>query len=167
MGFTVYGTASPKNFDSLKTLGASRLFDYKDPDIVSKVVDAVKEDGLVLKHVYRAAGDRAGSDLSPCQQILLKTSGGGKIASAVGPLGPNTPQVEGVTATFVVPPQNPAERKKFFVQVFHEWLPAKLASGEYVPAPKAKVAGKGLDSLSKGLDELRGGVSNVKIVVEL
>ncbi|KAK4937515.1 hypothetical protein LTR10_021886 [Elasticomyces elasticus] len=165
MGFTVYGTASPKNFEGLKSLGASRLFDYKDPEVVSKVLDAAKADGLSLKHVFRAAGDMGGSDLPPVQEIL-KASGGGAIASTVI-LGEKAPQVEGVETKFVQGSEDADERNKFFAQAFHEWLAPRLAKGEYTPAPKARVAGSGLDSLNKGLDELRGGVSNVKIVIEL
>ncbi|KAI1612573.1 zinc-binding oxidoreductase-like protein CipB [Exophiala viscosa] len=165
MGFTVYGTASPKNFENLKALGANKLFDYKDPEVVSNVIEAAKADAVSLKHVYRAAGDIGGSDLPPVQEIL-KASGGGAIASAVI-LPEYTPQVEGVETKFVQGSADPEERKKFLARAFHDFLAPRLAKGEYIPAPKAKVVGSGLESLNKGLDELRGGVSNVKIVIEL
>jgi len=36
-GLTVVATASPKNHELLKSLGATHVFDYRDPDVVKKI----------------------------------------------------------------------------------------------------------------------------------
>ena len=36
-----------------------------------------------------------------------------------------------------------------------------------MPSPKIKVVGKGLESLTKGLDELKNGISRTKLVIEV
>ncbi|KAI0760424.1 GroES-like protein [Fomes fomentarius] len=36
-GYKVVSTTSPRNFDLVKSLGASEVFDYKDPKLVSKI----------------------------------------------------------------------------------------------------------------------------------
>ncbi|VDB96005.1 unnamed protein product [Peniophora sp. CBMAI 1063] len=46
-GLEVYVTASPAAHDDIRGLGASRVFDYKDPDIVSKVQAAAGEKGVI------------------------------------------------------------------------------------------------------------------------
>lgn len=39
-GYKVVSTASPRNFDFVKSLGATEVFDYKDPRVVSKIKKA-------------------------------------------------------------------------------------------------------------------------------
>jgi len=41
-GYKVVTVSSPKNFELCKSLGADAVFDYKDPDIVSKVKEVTK-----------------------------------------------------------------------------------------------------------------------------
>ena len=42
-GLEVFATASPAAHDYVKALGASHVFDYRDPDVVSKVKSATNE----------------------------------------------------------------------------------------------------------------------------
>ena len=51
--------------------------------------------------------------------------------------------------------------------LFHDYLPKALEKGTYVAAPKAKVVGQGLESIQKGFDAQKGGVSATKIVIKL
>lgn len=37
LGLKVFATASPKNHEYVKSLGASEVVDYRDPDVVSKL----------------------------------------------------------------------------------------------------------------------------------
>ena len=39
-GLQVVATASPKQFDKLKSLGAELVYDYNDPDAPEKIVEA-------------------------------------------------------------------------------------------------------------------------------
>ena len=42
-GYKIVKTASPKNFELVKSLGASEVFDYRDPEVVSKIKSATKD----------------------------------------------------------------------------------------------------------------------------
>jgi NADPH:quinone reductase-like Zn-dependent oxidoreductase len=44
-GFHVVAISGAKNFELTKCCGAVEVFDYKDPNLVSKVVDAARESG--------------------------------------------------------------------------------------------------------------------------
>lgn len=71
LGFTVYATASPKHHEYLKTLGAHAVFDYRVSDVVSRIVDAVKKDGVNL-HTAHCVVDGA---LQPTLDVLRETKG--------------------------------------------------------------------------------------------
>jgi NADPH:quinone reductase-like Zn-dependent oxidoreductase len=69
-GFRVITTASPKNFDLVKGLGADEVFDYRDESVVEKIraatdngldiaVDTISE-GKTPVHVAGAIGDKGG-----------------------------------------------------------------------------------------------------------
>ncbi|KAH9218299.1 zinc-binding oxidoreductase CipB [Leptodontidium sp. 2 PMI_412] len=54
-GYEVITTASPKNFDYMKGLGAGQVFDYDSPSIVSDLVDTSKGKNSV--GIYDAVGE--------------------------------------------------------------------------------------------------------------
>ena len=39
-GYKIVTTASPRNFELVKSLGADEVFDYKDPQVVTKIKNA-------------------------------------------------------------------------------------------------------------------------------
>lgn len=163
LGFTVYATASRKHHEYLKTLGAHKVFDYKDDDVADKIVKAVKADGVTLTTAYDAVGQ-----LQTCLDVLkeLKGEGPSKLASAV-PLREDSPKVEGVEVKFVMAPNGDEARSDHFHFVMGEWLKEKLESGEYKPSPKIQVVDGGLPGINDALDVLKGRVSGVKLVVEV
>ena len=163
MGFTVYATASEKNHEYLKTLGASKLFDYKSEDVVKDIVQAAKEDGVIISSGFDAAGQ-----FRECVEVLKESKGEGaaKLASAI-PLRDDSPTTEGVDAKFVSAPADEKARNEHFHFVFNVWLKEKLENGEFVPSPKLKVIEGGLNGANAALDELKGGVSGVKLVLEV
>ncbi|KIX04144.1 uncharacterized protein Z518_07698 [Rhinocladiella mackenziei CBS 650.93] len=160
MGFTVYATASPKHGDLIKALGAKEVFDYKDSDVVPKIVAAAKARGDAINTAFHAIGD-----LKSCLDVLV-SFGGGSVAHAP-PLLPTAPSAEGVDVKFITAPDGTEARNTHMSFSFQEWLAPRLASGEFVPAPKARVIPGGLEGLNVGMDELKGGVSGEKLVVEL
>ena len=164
MGFTVYTTASAKNHEYLKMLGADVVFDYKASDVVSQIKDTVKKDGVTL----RTASCVVEGSLQPTLDVLGKTKGDAiaKVAHAP-PLLPGAPTLEGVEIKFVLPPIDPAERSDHMYKCFHVWLRDGLDSGTVVPSPKVQVVAGGLEGLNKALDTLKAGVSGTKIVVEV
>ena len=68
---------------------------------------------------------------------------------------------------FVLPPHDTEERGEHFASVFNDWFKKSLRSGEYVPRQWVKVLEGGLGAVQAGLDELKRGVSGVKLVVEV
>jgi NADPH:quinone reductase-like Zn-dependent oxidoreductase len=163
LGFTVYTTASEKHHEYLKSLGASRTFDYKSEDVVDSIVKAGKEDGLTFEYGYHAAGPQ----IKESMEVLAALKGDavvGKLASAVF-AREGFPKVDGVEVKFVVAPKERDEHVKF---VFWVWLKEKLEKREVVPSPKIKIYEGGLEGLNKGLDDLSAGkASGQKFVVEV
>ena len=163
LGFKVYTTASEKQHEYLKSLGADRTFDYKAKDVEESIVKAAKEDGLTLQMCYDAVGQ-----LQSCINILQQSKGEAtaRLASAI-PLSEDSPKGEGVDIQFVKAPDDVEKSTEVIHFVFRVWLKEKLAKGEFVPSPKIQVVDGGLKSLQKGLDEWRKGVSGTKIVLEI
>ena len=168
LGFTVYTTASPKHHAYLKTLGATATFDYKDENAVTKIVQTAKGDGIDLRIAFDAAGQ-----VRSCLDILkeFRNAGAGgtttpRLATAVA-MSDHTPTEDGVEVKFVAAPTDERARTEFFAFVMNRWLQGKLETGAYRPSPAIKVVEGGLEGLNRGLDELKGGVSGTKLVVEV
>ena len=164
MGFTIYATASPRNHELLKTLGADAVFDYNASDIVDQILDTVKEDGVIL-HIAHAV---VPGSLQPTLDVLKCTKGDAiaKVAHSP-PLLPDAPTLEGAEIKFNMPPADPAERNEYIRRCFHVWLQNGLQSGSVVPSPRVQVEAGGLEGLNKALDKLKEGVSGTKLVVQV
>ncbi|PSK56012.1 hypothetical protein B9Z65_4890 [Elsinoe australis] len=164
MGFRVYVTASERNHAYVKGLGADEVFDYTEEGVVDRIVQRVKEDGVVLRMGYCAAGE----GLRGTVDALALTRGAEEARVASASLVPKGFEgVEGVVVTFVMPPLDKGEREEHFRKVFHGWLKGGLEKGTVVPSPKVQIEEGGLEGLDRALDVLRKGVSGVKIVVRL
>lgn len=163
MGYKVFVTASEKHHAYIKTLGASECFDYKDKDVVGRIVESAKKGGFVVDRCYCAANGA----LEQCAEVLRKTKGKDLAKIANAPRLPENWKNDGeVEAKFVSPPGDVEGRNEHFEIVFNKWLKEKLASGEFVPSPKMQLMTGGLGGVNAGLNELRKGVSGVKIVLE-
>ena len=46
LGYRVVTTASPHNFELVKSLGASAVFDYKDPEVSTKIQEWIKDQNI-------------------------------------------------------------------------------------------------------------------------
>ncbi|KAI2463496.1 GroES-like protein [Annulohypoxylon bovei var. microspora] len=162
LGFAVYATASAKHHEYIKSLGASKVFDYKAPDVEDAIIRAAKEDGLTFQYGYDAVGA-----LLPCHNIL-KTLKGDRVAhlASAPPLKPRDPTEEGIEAKFVAASTDENERGEQFSFWFNIWLKEKLEKGEIVPSPKIQLVDGGLQGINKGLDILDAGVSCTKLVLE-
>ncbi|GAQ11616.1 uncharacterized transporter mfs2 [Aspergillus lentulus] len=156
----VYATAGSANKHYVRSLGADRVFDYKDSHVVDAIVSAAKEDGLVIRYCFLATGQ-----LASCQAVLKaflgddqegKTTKMAKIGSAP-PVPPNVEVVDGVETIFVVPSTVEAERLEQFRYWIGTWLRENLAKGTIRPSPEPSVVGKGLGAINAGLDQLLQG----------
>ena len=165
----VYATTGITNKDYVTSLGADRVFDYKDPNVVGAIISAAEEDGLVIRYCFLAIGL-----LKPCQAVLksflqenpdrykIKRA---KIASA--PIVPSNAEInDRMETNFLMPPTLEEKRLEHF-QYVSTWTSKNLTRQTIRPSPEPRVVGKTLESINAGLETLRGGVSCAKLVVEV
>ncbi|KAI1813384.1 GroES-like protein [Poronia punctata] len=160
----VYAVAGAANHAYVSWLGADRVFDYKDRQVVENIVAAAREDGLVVRHCFLAIGQ-----LALAQAVLGEFVGeGNKAMIASAPvIPPDVEVVSGVETVFVMPSFDEKERLAQFHSWMGLWLRENLGKGIVKPSPEVKVVGKGLGAINAALDFLRGGVSCCKLVVEV
>ncbi|KAJ5165612.1 GroES-like protein [Penicillium coprophilum] len=152
----VYATAGAANMKYIGTLGADRVFDYNEPQVVDAIVATAREDGLVIRHCFLATGQ-----LAPCQAVLKAFVGDNngqeklkaKIASAPI-IPPDAEEVNGVETIFVMPSTDEGERLDQFRYWMGTWLRENLVKGTIRPSPEPKVVGKALGAINIGLDML-------------
>lgn len=74
-GYKVVTVASKHNWELLKSLGASKVFDWRDPDIVSHIKSwAVDEGGDFIKQGIDTISEK--NSVETCAEIV---GGGGKL----------------------------------------------------------------------------------------
>ncbi|OHW97281.1 delta-aminolevulinic acid dehydratase protein [Colletotrichum incanum] len=165
----VYAAAGAANQGYVGSLGADRVFDYKDPQVVDAVVSAARKDGLAIRYCFLAMGQ-----LALCQAVLKafvdddsgRVNQKAKIASAPV-IPPDAKEVKGVETIFVMPSSDEGERLTQFRYWMGTWLKENLAKGTVRPSPEPRVVGKGLGAINTGLNMLLQGVSCTKLVVEI
>jgi NADPH:quinone reductase-like Zn-dependent oxidoreductase len=185
-GYDVVTTASPRNFDRMRALGASAVFDYASPSAVRDITAA-----LAGKNVAAVFAVGTGS-AEPGVAIAAAT--GAKRVSLASPsvsfaklprrTGPSL-AMAGIGARLVssnIALQLRARRAGIRVRfvwgstlmsnevgpmIWRDFLPAALAEGRYVAAPSPEVVGAGLEQVQVALDRLHDGVSAQKLIVTL
>lgn len=157
-GYEVVTTCSPHNFELVKSLGASKVFDYKSETIVEDLVAAL--DG---RKTIGALAVTRGSVL-PCAAVIAKTNSRKFVASCV-PLTPEEEKIGDVECKFIW--GGALEGNEVGPAIYEHYLPRAMAEGAFVPAPQAKVVGKGLEAFEEALKTLQQGVSATKVVVDL
>lgn len=156
-GYEVFTTASPKNFDYVKSLGAARVFDYKSPTIVQDIVAAFK--GKKSAGALAIHGGAAETIVEIVSQVQ-----GNKFVAVAGPVPANVP--EGVTARGLN--ATTIRETEVATVIFDEFLPKALANGQYQLQPRPVVAGDGLGSIQGALDKLKSGAASAqKLVITL
>lgn len=153
-GYEVFATVSMGNFEFVRGLGASRVFDYKSEAVVEEIVDAFK--GKMLAGAFAAA---PGSG-EQCLEVVGRSESRKFVATAM-PVPEKVP--EGVEAKFVFAgnTKNDVVSKAIYV----DFIGKALAEGQYVAAPEYERVGKGLECIQAALDRHKQGVSAKKIVV--
>lgn len=157
-GYHVITTASPSNYEYCKTLGATMVLDYHNPDIVPILVSLLKDTRLA------GAYDAIGSDVTVKQcASVLHSLGGGKIVSVV-----SAPEVyKDVEVVRIQSSQIVTEEPDIAKGIWSKFIPSALKSGQFVPAPKPLLVGEGLESIQKGFNRQKEGVSARKVVVKI
>ncbi|KAK3111338.1 hypothetical protein LTR53_013522 [Teratosphaeriaceae sp. CCFEE 6253] len=145
-GLRVVVTASRRNFEYCKGLGAEQCFDYYDSDVEDQIVKAL--DSTTVVGAYHAVG--ADGAVQACARIVDRTKGKAIVVT-----------VRGVPDTGIPS----SVRAKASPYIWRDFLPKALESGTIVPAPDPLVVGEELRSVQLGLDKQKAGVSAAKIVV--
>jgi NADPH:quinone reductase-like Zn-dependent oxidoreductase len=181
-GYDVITTASPKNFDLVKSLGASQVFDYRSRTIVPDIIRALKG-----KKVAGALTMGQGA-VEACLDILPHVEGNKFIAMASYPMPSSPPKslvllrtifhfiswniatwfkckVRGIGSKFIF--GTTLTHNGVGKAVYEDFLPQALADSTFTPAPAPQVVGHGLKSIQSAMDIQREGVSAKKIVVTL
>jgi NADPH:quinone reductase-like Zn-dependent oxidoreductase len=161
-GLTVFATASSKNFEYVKNLGASHVFDYKDPDVVTKLVQATH--GKTIVGVYDSISSNA--TILACAQFL-QAFGGGKVYGTVSDAGA-LELPEGVKRVSGSPPHSAVDGgPAVWHRVWADFIRKGLENGRLRAKPEPIVLEGGLQRLQEGIDMCREGVSAQKVVIEL
>lgn len=154
-GYEVVTTASPKNVDALKALGASDVIDYRRDDLIDAVVAAF--DGRTLAGAIFTVGDTG-----PCYDAVSRIEGNRAITSTL-PVPEDKPETVTATQIFGITLKDNEVGKA----IYEDYLPEALRKGSFLPAPAPRIVGEGLDVLQAALDAQKAGVSAEKIIVTL
>jgi NADPH:quinone reductase-like Zn-dependent oxidoreductase len=186
-GYEVIATASPRNFDLLRRLGAAQVFDYSSPTVVADIVAALRDQRLA-----GAIAIGLGST-GRCIDILGACKGNRFIATATPPTsfddvpaGPGrlrhlvpaiARMLTGSVALMLRARQKGVKTKMIWgsslvgnevgPMIYEQFLPAALAQKRHVAAPEPQVVGHGLEHIPEALEGQRRGVSARKLVVTL
>ena len=156
-GYEVFVTASPKNFDYVKKLGASQAFDYNSETVVDELVEALK--GREVAGAFDCIGKNGA--VESCAAVLRRSEGNRFVAIAIVvgkmPEGVKSKVIWGDTL----------KDNEVGKIIFEDYIPHALAQGKFVPAPPSIVVGQGLEEIQKGVDVQRKGVSAQKVVITL
>lgn len=158
-GLEVVATASAKNFDLVKSLGADHLFDYNSSSVVDDIVSALK--GKSLVGVYDSISQ---PETVKSGAAILKALGGGKIVTV---LPPPEGLPEGVTAVGAIAITIATVEKEVGQAVWGKYVPAALANGSLQAKPDPMTFKGGLSKVQEAMDRQKAGVSARKIVVEI
>ncbi|WP_167104770.1 zinc-binding alcohol dehydrogenase family protein [Mycobacterium sp. DL592] len=186
-GYDVIATASPRNFDYVKDLGADQVFDYNSPTVVADIVAALS--GRTIAGALAVATDSA----SVCSEIVQSLTGSRFVSIASPPVSfANVTPGRGISLRLArlilrLAASTVATQIKFRLRgirskmiwgaslmdddistvIYEDFLPQALAGGRYRTAPEPLVIGTGLEHVQAGLDAQKKGVSAKKIVITL
>ena len=181
-GYEVITTASPKNFEYVKNLGASQVFDYNSKTVVQDIVNAFGDrTSAGALSVGHGAADA-------CLDVLAKCKGNKFVSMATYPMPKQQPQrlvfaktvysyLSGLITIWIKSKSRGIGTKFIFGDslidngvgkaIYVDFLPEALAQGSYIAAPDPIVVGKGLEYIQAGFELQRKGVSAQKVVVSL
>ncbi len=178
-GYEVITTASPRNFDYVRSLGATQVFDYNNENVVAEISAAFTGRTLAgalavgtgsaaaCTDVVRACAGNKFISLAS-QAVSFENGMSFKVfrklvSSNVGlefstrTRGIHTKHIFGTTL----------KGNEVSKVIYQDFLPTALAEGRYLAAPEPVVLGTGLEAVQAGLDAQRKGVSAAKVVISL
>ena len=186
-GYEVIATASPRNFDYVKSLGASEVFDYNSPTVVPDIISAFKTRRLAGAISFGVTGAAA------CVRIVGSCTGNKFVAIATPPVsfdvlapanrrrftGPRlmrrliaanvalqfSSRSRGVAIKYIF--GTTLKTNEVSTAIYRDFLPSALAERRYIAAPTPTVIGHGVEEIQRAMDTQLNGVSAAKVVVTL
>ncbi|CAJ2500897.1 Uu.00g037500.m01.CDS01 [Anthostomella pinea] len=155
-GAKVIATASSHNFDFCMSNGATDVVDYKSSSVVEDVVKAVKSAGGDFVGTYDAISL---PEQSLKHTVPITDKLGGGVLSIVLQAPENPPSSVKVAHVFGI--------NEMTHPIWENYVTQALKDGKLKAVPEPLVIGKGLESVQKGLDKNKEGVSAKKVVIEL
>ncbi|CAL5867221.1 uncharacterized protein PFLUO_LOCUS1436 [Penicillium psychrofluorescens] len=181
-GYEVFATASPKNFDYVKNLGAAKVFDYNSRSIVNDIAKAFQGKTSAGAITMASAGT------GYCMDILNRCSGKKFVSLAAYPVPATIPKhfpvlqtmFTYITQSFVYWFKSKSMGVNYSLifattliengigkSIFADYLPQALETGRFKASPEPIVIGTGLEGIQDALDYQKTGVSARKVVVSL
>jgi len=157
-GYEVITTASPKNFQYTKKLGASQVFDYSSNTVISDLIEALKDKDVA--GAIECSG--VSGEFDRCAVVLSETKGRRFLATVAWP---RKEAPEGISTKRIL--GSTIKDNEVSKVIYNDFLPTALEDGKFITAPDPYVVGKGLEHVQAAIDLLRKGVSAKKIVVSL
>ncbi|KAF1844404.1 oxidoreductase domain-containing protein [Cucurbitaria berberidis CBS 394.84] len=155
VGHEVVVTASPRDIDRQKRLGASEVVDYKATDVVEQLRTLGP-----YKYLFTASGDQA----SQKALVSLLAPKGGKFASVLPAAVELPSNVEIIYTAFSQAAQKD-EYSDWRDWWYQDYLPEVLAKGSLEPSKFTKVEG-GLSALQQASQDVFDGKFRGKVVVD-
>jgi NADPH:quinone reductase-like Zn-dependent oxidoreductase len=186
-GYDVVTTASPRNFDYVRRLGARTAFDYRSKTVIPDIVAALRGREIVGALAIGAGSAAACIDIvGACEGrrfVALATPAASfdDVPAGRGRLRRLAPAVGRMIAgdiALALKARRRGVRTKFIwgsdlianavgPMIFETFLPSALAEARFVAAPRPTVIGTGLAQIPVALERQRLGVSATKLVVTL
>lgn len=161
-GYEVFATASPKNFELIRSFGASQVFDYSlDSATLLEQLTAAFKNKTIAGVIHTAGAPER--TVAICTDLFAQVEGNKSLSTTMPLSTDDIPTGFKYNRIF----GNTLKDNEVGTVIYENFLPKALAEGKYKAAPEAEVVGQGLQALQKGLDLLRQGVSAKKLVVAL
>lgn len=155
-GYEVITTASPRNFEYVKGLGAAEVFDYRSDTVIQDIVAALED-----REIAGAISIGDGS-VKACYEIVASAKGN-KFVASVAPLKDDRPV--GVQSKFIF--GTDFKDNEVGPMIWREFYPTALKQEKYKNVPVPEVVGHGLGAIQAAIDIQSRGLSTKKVVVTL
>ncbi|RAL59692.1 hypothetical protein DID88_000325 [Monilinia fructigena] len=154
--YSVCTTASPKHHEYLKSISAFAAFDYRDAEVVEKVVDAVKSSSVNLTIGVDAITENNTSKLS--SDILTATaSGTGKLVITL-PFPETDAKPEGIETLQTTAARIFTDSPDVGAWFFDGFLKNVLEKKYLVPLPPIEIIKGGISATQEVFDQLKAGL---------
>ena len=159
-GYEVVTTASVKNAEYLRGLGAKKVLDRRSESVREDILAALE--GKKLAGTLDCIGDEASWGV--CLDVAGRHGDGSKLVVTTLPGFPD-PAPEGLTIKHMF--ATTIKDNEVSKAMYEDFLPKALEEGTFVPAPEPDVVGKGLESIQGAVDLYREGTPSAKKLVVL